>query len=296
MFHVEHVTLLEEMSREIEFHCGLTPHLNCKDHLVSNESYEVMICNHYDMLVTSPIPIDLSYYYEDDAYISHTDSKKTLLDKVYQWVKEISTKRKYKLIKTFNTEKNILDIGAGTGELLSFFKKKGWDVFGVEPSAKARELAERKDVYLEEKIEAYSQKRFDVITMWHVLEHVPNLSEYIRTLYQLLSDSGVLIIAVPNFKSYDAEYYKEFWAAYDVPRHLWHFSQKAIEQLFGEENMEVVEKHPLKFDSYYVSLLSEKNKTGKQNLIKSFLTGWRSNMKAKKTSEYSSIIYVIKKK
>lgn len=283
------------MGKEIEFYCGLTPYLNCKDYLVSQESYEVMVCNQYDMLVTSPVPIDLGSYYEDEEYISHTDAKKTLFDKVYQLIKSISLKRKYRLINSFETGKRILDIGAGTGDFLSFFKDKGWEIFGVEPSAKARELALRKEVHLEENLKEFSQKKFDVISMWHVLEHVPNLSEYIRSLHQMLSDSGVLFIAVPNFKSYDALHYKEFWAAYDVPRHLWHFSQKAIEQLFSEHQMKVIEKHPLKFDAYYVSLLSEKNKTGKQNPINAFLTGWKSNRRAKRTSEYSSIIYVLKK-
>jgi SAM-dependent methyltransferase len=284
------------MEKRMAFYCGLKPYLNCKDYLVSNESYEVMICDEYDMLITSPVPVDLNYYYQDDAYISHTDSKKTLFDKAYQFVKQISLKRKHKLISNFQTDKKILDIGAGTGDFLSFFKSKGWNVFGVEPSVKARALAKEKGVFLEEEIANHQNKKFDVITMWHVLEHVPNLTEYIDTLETLLSDSGVLVIAVPNFKSFDATHYKEHWAAYDVPRHLWHFSQKAIEKIFQEVNMEVVEKHPLKFDSYYVSLLSEKNKFGKKNIINAFYNGWRSNRKARKTSEYSSIIYVLKKK
>ena len=284
------------MEKEIEFYCGLTPYLSCKDYLVSGESYEVMICDQYDMLVTSPVPVDLGYYYQDEAYISHTDSKKTLFDKVYQMIKKISTKRKFKLINSFGTEKRILDIGAGTGDFLSFFKSKEWEVFGVEPNEKARALSAQKEVFLKDKISQYKGHQFDVITMWHVLEHVPNLSEYIRTLQRLLTEKGILVVAVPNFKSFDANHYKEFWAAYDVPRHLWHFSQTGIEQLFKEVDMTVVEKYPLKFDSYYVSLLSEQNKTGKKNIVSAFLNGWRSNRKASKTSEYSSIIYVLKKK
>ncbi len=284
------------MEKEIEFYCGLTPYLSCQDHLVSGESYEVMICDQYDMLVTSPVPVDLGYYYKDEAYISHTDAKKTLFDKVYQTVKKISTKRKFALIESFKTGKTILDIGAGTGDFLSFFKSKGWEVFGIEPNEKARTLAAQKEVLLESDIAVYSDRKFDVITMWHVLEHVPNLSEYIRTLEKLLTTNGVIIVAVPNFKSFDAIHYKEFWAAYDVPRHLWHFSQEAIKKLFAEVNIEVVETHPLKFDAYYVALLSEENKTGKKNLTKAFLNGWKSNRKAKRTSEYSSLIYVLKKK
>ncbi len=130
--------------------------------------------------------------------------------------------------------------------------------------------------------------------MWHVLEHVPNLTEYIAQLKSLLKPEGTLVVAVPNFKSYDANYYKEFWAAYDVPRHLWHFSKKSIQELFREENMEVIKTLPMKFDSYYVSLLSEKYKTGRTNFIKAFFIGFKSNFKGRTAKEYSSHIYIIK--
>ena len=137
-------------------------------------------------------------------------------------------------------------------------------------------------------------KKFDVITMWHVLEHVENLQEYIQQIKELLKENGTLIIAVPNYKSYDAYYFKEFWAAYDVPRHLWHFSQKSITKLFSMENIRLVKTIPMKFDSYYVSLLSEKYKKGKMNPIKAFWIGFISNRKAKRTNMYSSLIYVLK--
>lgn len=283
------------MGKQIEFYCGLTPYLSCKDYLVSGESYEVMICDQYDMLVTSPVPVDPEYYYKDDAYISHTDSKKTLFDRVYQTIKTISTKRKFKLINKFGTKKNILDIGAGTGDFLAYFKTQGWEVSGVEPSEGARLLSAKKEIILHEHINAIAKHKYDVITMWHVLEHIPNLSEHIRLLEEMLTDDGILIVAVPNFKSYDAKHYGEYWAAYDVPRHLWHFSQSAIERLFSEVGISVVEKHPLIFDAYYVSLLSEQNKSGNKNILQAFINGWRSNSKARRTSEYSSIIYVLKK-
>ncbi|MCY1240886.1 Methyltransferase domain protein [compost metagenome] len=130
--------------------------------------------------------------------------------------------------------------------------------------------------------------------MWHVLEHVPNLEDQIKELKRLLKPNGSIIIAVPNFKSYDANHYKEFWAAYDVPRHLWHFSKTAIHKLFQKENIELVKILPMKFDSFYVSLLSEKYKTGKMNFVKAFFVGLKSNWKAKRNFEYSSHIYVLK--
>ena len=132
--------------------------------------------------------------------------------------------------------------------------------------------------------------------MWHVLEHVPNLEEYLVALKRLLKPTGTILIAVPNFKSFDANYYGRFWAAYDVPRHIWHFSKVTIKKLFSEKEMNLVKVLPMKFDSFYVSLLSEKYKTGKMNFIKAFFVGLKSNLCAKKSKEYSSHIYVIKNK
>lgn len=291
------------MTKEKDFYQNLQPFLNCKDHTVSNEVYQVTINKEYDMLVTKPVPKNLGDYYKSEDYISHTDSKKSILDKVYQAVKNITLKRKLKLIDTslFNQnsnsipKKNILDVGAGTGDFLKVCKDNSWNVFGVEPDLGARNIASKKGIILLEDLSKIKNKHFDIITLWHVLEHVENLEEYIYTLKSLLTKDGKLIIAVPNYKSYDAKYYKEFWAAFDVPRHLWHFSQTSISKLFSKENMMVEKTLPMKFDSYYVSLLSEKYKSGKMNPIKSFYRGLMSNMKARSSSEYSSLIYVLKK-
>ena len=284
------------MKNKIDFYKDLEPYLSCKDYTVSNEDYQVMINKEFDMLVTTPVPNNLEDYYKSEDYISHTDSKKSLFDKVYQSVKNITLKRKLKLINSFNlSSKNILDVGAGTGDFLKICKQNSWNVFGTEPSSDARTIAEKKDIHLKENLSEYKNKQFDVITLWHVLEHVENLSEYIVELNDLLKDNGRLIIAVPNFNSVDAKYYKNFWAAFDVPRHLWHFSQKSIHKLFALVNMKVEKVLPMKFDAFYVSLLSEKYKSGKMNPFSAFLKGLQSNWKAKSTKEYSSLIYVLKK-
>ena len=278
-------------------------YLTCQDYTVSNQKFDLVYNEKLEMLETFPQPKieDLPSYYESSAYISHTDSKKSFIDKLYQLVKGYTLNKKLKLINSFKTEnKNLLDVGCGTGDFLLVCKKNGWSVTGVEPNKNAKNLAESKlainrtsIIYSE--LEEINSIKFDVITLWHVLEHVPNLSAYISKLKSLLKPNGVLLIAVPNFKSYDAEYYKQFWAAYDVPRHLWHFSKRAIQLLFSEEKMDVVKIHPMKFDSFYVSLLSEKYKSGVTNFLKAFCIGLLSNLKAIRTKEYSSLIYIIKK-
>lgn len=276
----------------------LIPFLSCIDYTVSKDSFSILKDESNDFLITSPRPNDddLGNFYESEDYISHTDAKKSLFDKVYQLVRNYALNQKIKLINSFNSEqKTILDIGAGTGDFLLACKKNGWKVSGVEPSEKAKKIAEDKlETQLFSNNEGLKTKQFDVITMWHVLEHVPDVNKTIEELKAFLKSNGRLIIAVPNHKSYDANYYGKFWAAYDLPRHLWHFSQTSIKKLFAKQQMEVVKTLPMKFDAYYVSLLSEKYKTGKMNPVKAFITGFRSNLKAKTSKEYSSLIYIIK--
>lgn len=277
----------------------LKPYLECKDYTVSNEMFTVLIDEESDLLVTTPRPEDdnLNAYYESEDYISHSDSSNSLFDKIYQIVRNYTLRKKIKLINSFElSDKLMLDIGAGTGDFLVRCKNSGWKVEGVEPNKNARELAEHKlGTKLKTQISELGSEKYDVITMWHVLEHVPNLVDYASQLKGLLKANGTLVVAVPNHKSYDAANYGKFWAAYDVPRHLWHFSQKAIEMLFAKESMKVVKYLPMKFDAFYVSLLSEKYKVGSMNPLKAFYVGLKSNLKAKRTGEYSSLIYVIKK-
>ena len=283
------------MSNKIDFYKNLQPYLECKDYTVSGDVYQVQLNKEFEMLVTTPVPKNLEDYYKSENYISHTDAKDSLFDKVYQSVKNITLKRKLKLINSFNlTTKTILDVGAGTGDFLKVCKNNSWEVLGTEPNLNARKIAEQKGVLIREDLSKLNTKKFDVITLWHVLEHVENLQDYIKSLKGLLKNNGRIIVAVPNFKSFDANYYKDIWAAFDVPRHLWHFSQTSIAKLFETENMIVEKTLPMKFDSYYVSLLSEKYKHGKMKPASAFYRGFLSNKKANKTNEYSSLIYVIK--
>jgi len=271
--------------------------LTVKDYLVSNEEFILEFDAEKEMLLTNPQPeaSKLSQYYESEQYISHTDNKKGLVPFLYHVVKRRSLKNKLGLIKSLKKDaKSILDIGAGTGDFLSFIQSESRSVTGIEPNPKARELAKNKGFFLEEDIKNVKGKLFDVITMWHVLEHIPNLEETIIDLESLLKPNGVLIVAVPNFYSFDAAYYKSFWAAFDVPRHLWHFSKVSMNKLFTDK-FSLLKISPMVFDSFYVSILSEKNKTGKINFLKAFFVGLISNLYALSTMEYSSLIYCYKK-
>ncbi|MCX2838878.1 class I SAM-dependent methyltransferase [Salinimicrobium sp. MT39] len=274
------------------------PVLVCKDHTVSGEFFELRKAKDLDLLATFPQPNleRLPDYYKSESYISHTDSKRGFFDKIYQQVKNLMLSRKLNWIAQEKTGKvKILDVGAGTGNFLLAAKKRGWKVFGAEPNSGARALASKKGVELEEETREFSSGSFDVITMWHVLEHVPNLEEQIEELYRLLKPDGLLVIAVPNFKSDDAQKYKEHWAAYDVPRHLYHFSPSAIEKIFNSSGFLLTSQKGLFFDSFYVSLLSEKYASGTSNVLKAVWKGAISNFKAKSSGNYSSVAYFFRK-
>jgi 2-polyprenyl-3-methyl-5-hydroxy-6-metoxy-1,4-benzoquinol methylase len=272
-------------------------YLIVKDYTVSKETFSLLHNKEYDLLKTHPTPAleSLAKYYESEDYISHTDSKRTLFEKLYHFVKERAIKSKVALITKENKIKGkVLDIGAGTGDFLVEALKQGWTVKGFEPNNQAKNLAINKGVSFTEDLFAYEENSFDVITMWHVLEHVPNLEEYVKNIKRLLKPKGTLIVAVPNYKSYDAQFYGRFWAAYDVPRHIWHFSKTSIKRLFSDVDMDLFHVKPMWFDSFYVSMLSEKYKTGKMSLIKGFLVGFSSNLSGIFKKEYSSHIYIIK--
>lgn len=269
--------------------------LETKDFMVSGESFSIVKRHGQSYLETQPVPKNLASYYESDAYVSHTDASDSFFEKVYQFVKQITLRRKVRSIGKPKIDKNkLLDFGAGTGDFLQAAKNNFWEVYGVEPNLQARELAKKKGFDLFSSIEQIKGEQFDVITLWHVLEHVPNLAECIEQLEALLSPGGTLVVAVPNYNSWDAKKYKEFWAAYDVPRHLWHFDRRAMKQIFPKSLLETKTK-PMWFDAFYVCLLSEKYRTGKQNWLKGGLNGFRSNLSACFTKEFSSIVYYYQK-
>lgn len=271
-------------------------YLKTKDHFLSQEEFELFFDDNYQMLVTKPQPKELEGYYQSDNYISHSDAKKGLIEKVYQIVKRYNLAKKVSLINRCADDKTtLLDIGAGTGNFILQAKKSGWSVTGIEPNSSARQKASEKGIELLDEIKKIRGEKFNVITLWHVLEHLSNIKSTFQNIVSHLEQDGTLVIAVPNFKSHDAKYYGGFWAGYDVPRHLYHFSQSAIKKLAEENGMVIKRTKPMWFDSFYVSLLSEKYKNGKSNFVKAIFVGMVSNVKALFTKECSSLIYVLRK-
>jgi len=277
--------------------------LQAKDYTVSNETFEIWHCNQCTLRFTQDIPDagSIGPYYQSTAYVSHSDTQEGLINKLYHIIRNRTLQTKKKLIVAASgLQKGVLlDVGAGTGAFSNTMQQAGWTVTGLEPDDTARKVAANKyqlTLQSPENLFKQSKESFDVITMWHVLEHVHDLQQYIETFHQILKADGTLIIAVPNYTSYDAKVYNEYWAAYDVPRHLYHFSPKSMEQLMAAKGFAVKAFKPMWFDSFYVSMLSEQYKSGKGNLLKAVWNGFLSNLKTIGNSKNcSSVIYVIKK-
>jgi 2-polyprenyl-3-methyl-5-hydroxy-6-metoxy-1,4-benzoquinol methylase len=278
--------------------------MHSKDYSLTQDDFQIIQCTHCNLKYTDPVPgkNEIAPYYNFPSYISHTDDNTGLINKLYHKVRNHTLSQKTNWVQSLFTgyKGQLLEVGAGTGAFAHAMTKKGWNVTALEPDAASREralatyqinIAPIEDLY------TLSENKFDVITLWHVLEHVHDLNDYIRTFYKLLRPNGRLIIAVPNYTSFDAQFYKKYWAAYDVPRHLYHFSPHAMEYLAKKFKMQIVSMQPMWFDSFYVSLLSERyKKTGILGMLRAVIMGGISNLIALKNNRRaSSIVYEIKK-
>jgi len=273
--------------------------LKTKDYFFTQNDFSVDQCHNCGFVFTNPIPVlsELAKYYDSPDYLSHTADSFSFTGQVYKLFRNVNIKKKFKLISKRAEGKAILDIGCGTGELLNYFKQKGWNTTGVEPNQSARSFASTNyniGVFDENELDNFEENSFDVISLWHVLEHVPDLNGRMDQLNRLLKKDGLLIIALPNLDSPDAVKYGEHWAGLDVPRHLYHFTEKTFQMLANKHNMELTESVPMKFDAYYVSLLSEQYLKKKIPYLPAFVNGLQSNLHARKDNNYSSMIFVVK--
>jgi 2-polyprenyl-3-methyl-5-hydroxy-6-metoxy-1,4-benzoquinol methylase len=274
--------------------------LSAKDHTVSNEPFEIWECKNCTLRFTQNIPDkeEIGKYYQSENYISHSDTSKGLINNLYHKVRKRTLLQKRNLVESATLRKtgNLLDVGCGTGAFLHTMKNANWNITGLEPDEAARKKAWELHGIQPDPAETFYElptQSFDAITLWHVLEHVHDLHGYMNQLQKLLHPSGKLFIAVPNYTSYDAQHYKESWAAYDVPRHLYHFSPASMKRLFAIHGLKVKAMKPMWYDSVYVGMLSEQYKTGKSNPVKALMIGAISNLKALMNIEKcSSVIYV----
>lgn len=271
---------------------------NCKDFMVTNETFSIVSCENCGFKFTNPRPDEneLMKYYESPQYISHKNKSNNLINFVYKNVRKVTVRQKANLLGKLAGKGHIMDYGCGTGEFLKACQDRGWHIQGVEPAPLAREQAGRltgSEIY-GSIFDSNDQKTYDAITMWHVLEHVPQLDKTFMRIKKLLKPNGRIVIAVPNHASYDAQRYDNFWAGYDLPRHLSHFDKGTMSTLLSKHHFKVERIIPQKLDAYYVSLLSEKNKTQQTNIFSALANGYRSNHEAKKGQQnYSSLIYVV---
>lgn len=275
---------------------GFNNFLIAKDNLVSDESFAVVECQTCKLLFTNPRPSDsrLAHYYDSDHYDSHNDKNYSFQNIIYRVVRNIAIHQKIKLIKKYHPSGRLLDYGAGSG---AFLEKaiKHFEIKGIEPSVKAVEQAAssiKGEIHENIDLLIYDHK-FDIITMWHVLEHLPNLKVAFNKIRNLLSSKGLLFIAVPNPNSWDSKHYGAEWAGYDVPRHLYHFSKDAISYFLKQYGLRIIEIKPMKFDAYYVSILTEKHCKNSYSFIKGLFMGYRSNQSASFDGQYSSLLYII---
>lgn len=273
------------------------------DYTATGEPFDIYECSACGMRFTQNAPIEqeAGRYYDSPDYISHTDTRKGIVNKVYHYVRSIMLRRKASLVMTAlgSKEGRLLDIGAGTGYFANEMKRKGFYVNAVDVSPEARSFAQEHFGLAEEDISAintYKDQSFDVITMWHVMEHVYRLSEEWQNLHRLLKDDGILIVALPNCSSADEHHYKSHWAAYDVPRHLWHFTPHTMHLVAEQYGFKIIDIKPMPFDGFYVSMLSEKDSGSKHSFINGLYHGflaWTQTLCNKKRS--SSLIYIMGK-
>tara|TARA_B100001109_G_scaffold117914_1_gene96131 strand:- start:964 stop:1794 length:831 start_codon:yes stop_codon:yes gene_type:complete len=263
------------------------------DHFLTKEKFKIQTTSVPGLLQTSPTPTkeDINKYYKSERYISHNSRKRGVFFFFYRLLRSVNFYTKYRFLSRTNDNRNVLDFGSGEGYFLNMLKKRGFNARGVDSSVKSLLPNVYKSIFAEQ----LNGQKFSHITAWHSIEHVHELEKTISRMYDLLDEKGTIIIAVPNYLSFDARHYKSFWAAYDTPRHLWHFDKKSLKEVFENKGFKLIKSSPMLLDAYYVSLLSESYKKSMFKIFKSIFVGTISNTLAFFTKEYSSNIFVFKK-
>ena len=275
----------------------------CVDHYATGESFDLYRCHSCGFMFTQNSPSEdvIGRYYDSPDYISHSDTHKGLMNSVYHRVRQYMLSQKFSIIRKHSSvhKGKLLDIGCGTGYFPHYMKQQGWHVAGIEKSPQARKFAEEHfglHIQPPEALHGMGEKEYDVVTLWHVMEHLQHLNETWDTLHTILKDYGLLVVAVPNYTSTDAKIYGHMWAAYDVPRHLWHFSPDTMRQFAQKHGFTQEASLPMPFDAFYVSMLTEKYQKKKLTFMRGTLWGaysWLTTLTNKERS--SSVIYIFRK-
>jgi len=270
--------------------------ISATDHNVSNDTFNIAECLACGLKYSNPKikEENIGAYYKSENYISHSNTNKGIVNKIYHIIRKYQIKKKEKIISGLCKEKTLIDIGCGTGDYLNYCKEKKWMVCGLEPDENAKAFGENNyqlNIYSD--LKSISNKKVNIITLWHSLEHIYNLKNDLKLMYDLLNTNGHLVVAVPNCNSFDAKYYKNYWAAYDVPIHLYHFNKNNIQDLAKMFGFTVIKIKPMIFDSFYISMLSEKKKNS--FMLKGLIIGLISNLKAIRSTNHSSLIYILRK-
>lgn len=270
--------------------------MKVKDYFLTQEEFELFQCDHCGLVFTVPRPTPevIGNYYKSDEYYSHQQNSKGFIPKIYERVKSINLRGKVAMATSDMVKGRLLDIGCGVGDFLLQVKKLGWEVMGIEPSEQAANIAQSRLGFtplIPTDYEKLPDQSFDVITMWHVLEHVDDLKSQTKELKRLLRPGGRLVIALPNYQSFDCQYYNDKWAAWDVPRHLNHFTQDCLQGILNANDFKYLDTQRLIWDAYYISFLSEKYLGHSFPLIRGAWVGLKSNCKARRSGMYSSLVY-----
>lgn len=269
------------------------------DFFLTKEKYTISVCLNCGLRFTNPRPgsEQIQKYYESAEYISHNTNQKGILTRAYKLARRFTLRKKLSIIRNYSKGKVILDIGCGTGDFLNYCQENDFIVYGVEPNEKPRKSAcNNFKLDVRENLTDFSSEtvKFDCVTLWHVLEHIHDLNTTMLTIKKLLNPGGIIIIALPNMNSWDAYHYGKYWAAYDLPRHLYHFNFSTFDLFARNNGFKINKIIPQTLDSFYISLLSEKYLSGKTKFVKAFIFGLYSNLKAKKPDfGHSSIVYIL---
>ena len=270
---------------------NLINHGTIKDHSITGLDFNLSWCGKCNTLITNPRPElqELNKFYQHSNYVSHSNKANNVINSIYKIARRFTIKWKRRLIEKQVNTGSLLDFGCGTGQFIDYMSAKKWETYGVDPLINKSHGQEKK---IFNSIDELTKKDFNVITLWHVLEHVYDPLGTLQSLKKILSRNGLLYIAVPNTGSLDRRFYSKYWSAYDVPRHFYHFSQSSIRMLFKLTGLKLIHTIPMKLDAYYISLLSNKYKDGKYRFLKSINEAWIINRKAKVHNQYSSNMYI----